>query len=256
MSGLSTHISPPLSPSLGPIGKPSIEAQTLEASRSEELDIGTVPPPHPFSTPPIPPLSTPMKSTYTKDKEQNLKVFVAEKPPLAEEEPDFQAENFDTVFITSQTIKDTVKSHLEASEEIHLTKAELGCDSEPPMQTSLVQTSLMTDNKHQEITQAKSAGEVESKEEPNKQNVGDELLCAYLNKSDEDKMMKHILSSTAPQQQEPKVENSSPMEKKWVEEIPVSKWLEEIPVSKEDSRWIEEQSQNDNLEKILAIEEK
>ncbi|XP_057176776.1 nascent polypeptide-associated complex subunit alpha, muscle-specific form isoform X17 [Triplophysa rosa] len=249
--------------SLGPVGKQSVEAQTLEAS--EELDIGTVPPPHPFFTPSIPHMSMPLKSTYTKDdREENL--FIAEKPPLAEEEPDFQAEDFDTVFTTSQPIKDTVDRHLGKEtlvlKEIQLIKAELGLDSELPMQTCLVQTSSMTDNnlvKHQEKAQAESAGKVKLKEEPTGQNVEDDLLCAYLNKSDEDKIMKHfastmvipteqnipnILPSTTPQQQEPEVEKRSPREKKRVEEIPASMWVEEIPLS-----------QNDNLEKILAIEE-
>ncbi|XP_056592353.1 titin homolog isoform X6 [Triplophysa dalaica] len=252
--------------SLEPVAKQSVEAQTLEAS--EELDIGTVPPPHPSFTPSIPSTSMPLESTYTKDnREDNLQEFIAEKPPLAEEEPDFQAEDFDTVFTTSQPIKDTVDRHLGketlVSKEIQVIKAELGLDSELPMQTSLIQTSSMTDNnlvKHQEKAQAESAGEVE--QETTGQNVEDDLLCAYLNKSDEDKIMKHFAStmvipteqnipnidphqpSTAPQQQEPEVEKCSPLEKKQVEEIPASMWVEEIPLS-----------QNDNLEKILAIEE-
>lgn len=211
----------------------------------------------------------PLESTYTKDnREDNLQEFNAEKPPLAEEEPDFQAEDFDTVFTTSQPIKDTFDRHLGketlVSKEIQLIKAELGLDSELTMQTSLVQTSSMTENnlvKHQEKAQAESAGEVE--QETTGQNVEDDLLCAYLNKSDEDKILKHFAStmvipteqniphidphqpSTVPQQQEPEVEKCSPLEKKQVEEIPPSMWAEEIPLS-----------QNDNLEKILAIEEK
>ncbi|KAA0703997.1 EH domain-binding protein 1-like protein 1 [Triplophysa tibetana] len=251
--------------SLEPVAKQSVEAQTLEAS--EELDIGTVPPPHRSFTPPIPSTSMPLESTYTKvDREENLQEFIAEKPPLAEEEPDFQAEDFDTVFTTSQPIKYTVDRHLGketiVSKEIQLIKAEPGLDSELLMQTSLVQTSSMTDNnlvKHQEKAQAELAGEVELKEETTGQNVADDLLCAYLNKSDEDKIMKHfastvvipteqnipnILPSTASQQQEPEVGKRSPLEKKQVEEIPGSMWVEEIPLS-----------QNDNLEKILAIEE-
>lgn len=218
----------------------------------------------------------PLKSTYTKDDQvENLQEFIAEKPPLAEEEPDFQTEDFDTVVITSQPIKDTVDRHpeKEALEKIQLIKAERGLDSDLPMQTSLTQSSSMTDNlvKHQEETQAESAGEVELKEEPTEQNVEDDMLCAYLNKSDEDKIMKRIastvvtpteqnipnvLSSTEPQKQEPEVEKSSPREKEQVEETPVSMWVDDIPVLKEDSRWIEKESQNDNLEKVLAIEEK
>ncbi|CAM4729974.1 unnamed protein product [Leuciscus chuanchicus] len=241
--------------SLGPVGKSSLDTSgvpPVEAPRSEQLDIGTVPPPHPFSAPATIPHSS-VVSTLTK---KNQQVFIAEKPPLAEEEPDFKVADFDKVIITSQPIKDvTISSRPE--------KEPLKIDTEQPMQSSLVQTISITDDdllKQPENTIIESAGEVPPKEEPNEQNAKGALLCADLNKSDEDKIIKkfastvvtptaqnirNVLSSSPPPQQEP---TDLPREKSQV-------WVEEVLASKVDSSLREQKSHKDQLEKILTIVE-
>ncbi|XP_077098726.1 EH domain-binding protein 1-like protein 1 isoform X18 [Siphateles boraxobius] len=238
--------------SLGPVGKSSLDTSgvpPLEAPRSEQLDIGTVPPPHPFSTPATIPHSS-VVSTLTK---KNQQVFIAEKPPLAEEEPDFKVADFDKVIITSQPIKNvTVSSHPE--------KEPLKIDAEQPMQSSLVQTFSITDDdllKQPENTIIESAGQVPPKEEPNEENAKGVLLCADLNKSDEDKIIKkfastvvtpteqnirNVLSSSSPPQQEP---TDLPREKSQV-------WVEE---SKGHSSLREQKSHKDQLDKILTFGE-
>ncbi|XP_077098728.1 EH domain-binding protein 1-like protein 1 isoform X20 [Siphateles boraxobius] len=239
--------------SLGPVGKSSLDTSgvpPLEAPRSEQLDIGTVPPPHPFSTPATIPHSS-VVSTLTK---KNQQVFIAEKPPLAEEEPDFKVADFDKVIITSQPIKNvTVSSHPE--------KEPLKIDAEQPMQSSLVQTFSITDDdllKQPENTIIESAGQVPPKEEPNEENAKGVLLCADLNKSDEDKIIKkfastvvtpteqnirNVLSSSSPPQQEP---TDLPREKSQV-------WVEE---SKGHSSLREQKSHKDQLDKILTFGER
>ncbi|XDV54256.1 hypothetical protein PO909_022584 [Leuciscus waleckii] len=241
--------------SLGPVGKSSLDTSgvpPVEAPRSEQLDIGTVPPPHPFSAPATIPHSS-VVSTLTK---KNQQVFIAEKPPLAEEEPDFKVADFDKVIITSQPIKDvTISSRPE--------KEPLKIDTEQPMQSSLVQTFSITDDdllKQPENTIIESAGKVPPKEEPNEQNAKGALLCADLNKSDEDKIIKkfastvvtptaqnirNVLSSSSPPQQEP---TDLPREKSQV-------WVEEVLASKVDSSLREQKSHKDQLDKILTIVE-
>ncbi|XP_056103641.1 EH domain-binding protein 1-like protein 1 isoform X8 [Rhinichthys klamathensis goyatoka] len=241
--------------SLGPVGKSSLDTSgvpPVEAPRSEQLDTGTVPPPHPFSAPATIPHSS-VVSTLTK---KNQQVFIAEKPPLAEEEPDFKMADFDKVIMTSQPIKYvTVSSRPE--------KEPLKIDTEQPMQSSLVQTCSITDGdllKQPENTIIESAGNVPSKEEPNEQNAKGALLCADLNKSDEDKIIKkfastvvapteqnirNVLSSSSPQQQEPT-------------DLPRGKsqmWVEEVLASKVDSSLREQKSHKDQLDKILTIVE-
>ncbi|XP_051763746.1 uncharacterized protein ehbp1l1b isoform X5 [Ctenopharyngodon idella] len=241
--------------SLGPVGTSSLDTsglQPVEASRSEELDIGTVPPPHPFSAPATIPLSSAI-STLT---EKNQQVFIAEKPPLAEEEPDFKVADFDEVIMTSKPIKDVTVSRCPEKEPLKI-------DTEQPMQSSLVQTFSITDDdllKQPENTIIESAGEVSPKEEPNEQNVKGALLCADLNKSDEDKIFKkfastvvtpteqnihNVLSRSSPLQQEP---TDLPRDKNQV-------WVEEVLASKVDSSLREQQSHKDHLDKILTIEE-
>ncbi|XDV54246.1 hypothetical protein PO909_022584 [Leuciscus waleckii] len=242
--------------SLGPVGKSSLDTSgvpPVEAPRSEQLDIGTVPPPHPFSAPATIPHSS-VVSTLTK---KNQQVFIAEKPPLAEEEPDFKVADFDKVIITSQPIKDvTISSRPE--------KEPLKIDTEQPMQSSLVQTFSITDDdllKQPENTIIESAGKVPPKEEPNEQNAKGALLCADLNKSDEDKIIKkfastvvtptaqnirNVLSSSSPPQQEP---TDLPREKSQV-------WVEEVLASKVDSSLREQKSHKDQLDKILTIVER
>ncbi|XP_058644958.1 microtubule-associated protein futsch isoform X4 [Onychostoma macrolepis] len=231
-----------------PVGKSS-GVQPVEASRSEELDIGSVPPPHPFSAP-----ATTASSSVVSTHMQKNQVFIAEKPPLAEEEPDFKVADFDKVIITSQDV--TVGKRPE--------KEPLKTDTEQPMQSSLVQTFSITDDdllKQPKNTKIESAGEVSPKEEPSVHNAKGALLCADLNKSDEDKIIKKfastvvtptennipsILSSSSPLKQEP---IDLPREKSQV-------WVEEVLVSKSNSSLREKQSHTDHLDKSLTVEER
>ncbi|XP_039523412.1 EH domain-binding protein 1-like protein 1 isoform X7 [Pimephales promelas] len=240
--------------SLEPVGKSSLDTsgvQPVEAPRSEQLDTGTVPPPHPFSAPATIPHSS-VVSTLTK---KNQHVFIAEKPPLAEEEPDFKAADFDKVVMPSQPIKCVnVSSHPE--------KEPLKIDTEQPMQSCLVQPCPITDDdllKQPENTIIESAGDIPPKEEPNEQNA---LLCADLNKSDEDKIIKkfastvvtpteqnirNVLSSSSPQKQEP-TDLPRGKSQMWVKE--------EVLTSKIDSSLREQKSHKDQLDKILTIVER
>ncbi|KAK7125780.1 hypothetical protein R3I93_021218 [Phoxinus phoxinus] len=241
--------------SLGPVGKSSLDTSgvpPVEAPRSEQLDIGTVPPPHPFSAP----ATIPHSSVVSPLIKKNQHVFIAEKPPLAEEEPDFKVDDFDKVIMTFQPIKNfTVSSRPE--------KEPLKIDSETPMQSSLVQTFSITDDdllKQPENPIIDSAGEVSPKEEPNEQNAKGALFCADLNKSDEDKIIKkfastvvtpteqnihNVLSSSSPPQQEP---TDLPREKSQM-------WVEEVFASKVESSLREQKSHKDQLDKILTIVE-
>ncbi|KAK7120545.1 hypothetical protein R3I94_020522 [Phoxinus phoxinus] len=241
--------------SLGPVGKSSLDTSgvpPVEAPRSEQLDIGTVPPPHPFSAP----ATIPHSSVVSPLIKKNQHVFIAEKPPLAEEEPDFKVDDFDKVIMTFQPIKNvTVSSRPE--------KEPLKIDSETPMQSSLVQTFSITDDdllKQPENPIIDSAGEVSPKEEPNEQNAKGALFCADLNKSDEDKIIKkfastvvtpteqnihNVLSSSSPPQQEP---TDLPREKSQM-------WVEEVLASKVESSLREQKSHKDQLDKILTIVE-
>ncbi|XP_042588551.1 EH domain-binding protein 1 isoform X15 [Cyprinus carpio] len=229
--------------SLGPVGKSS------GVEPVEELDIGNVPPPHPFSAP----STTAPPSVVSTHMKKNLD-FIAEKPPLAEEEPDFKVADFDKVIITSQDV--TVGKRPE--------KEPLKIDIEQPMQSSLVQTFSITDGallKQPKNTKIESAGEVSPKEEPNVQDTKGALLCADLNKSDEDKIIKkfastvvnptehsipNILSSSSPLKQEP---IDLPREKSQV-------GVEEVLESKSNSSFREKQSHKDHLDKSLTIQER
>ncbi|XP_051541829.1 uncharacterized protein LOC127433722 isoform X2 [Myxocyprinus asiaticus] len=256
--------------SLGPVDKPSVDTcggRPLEAS--EDFAIGTVPPPHPFSVPAtIHASSVISKSTHKEEfPKKNLQVFTAEIPPLAEEEPDFKMEDFDTVIITSQTIegvggKCPEKAPL-VSKKILLTKAEPEkTDIELSVQSGLDQTLSMTQDNLLKQPE-KSAEELTLKGESTEQNMKSVLLCANLNMSDEDRIIKsiastmvtptiqnvhNILSSSAPSEQELTVEKSSPREKRLM-------WVEEVLAPKEDNRLSENHSQKDNVEKTLTIEE-
>ncbi|XP_059394947.1 titin isoform X6 [Carassius carassius] len=127
------------------------------------------------------------------------------------------------------------------------------------MQSSLVQTddSLLKQPKN---TKIELAGEISPKEEQNVQNVKGALLCADLNKSDEDKIIKkfastvvtptdhsipNILSSSSPLKQEP---IDLPREKS-----PVG--VKEVLKSKSNSSLREKLSHKDHLDKTLTIQE-
>ncbi|XP_050976657.1 mucin-17 isoform X6 [Labeo rohita] len=233
--------------SLGPVGKSSMDTsgvQLVEASRSVDLDIGTVPPPHPFSAPVV---STHMEKNQ---------VFIAEKPPLAEEEPDFKVADFDKIIITSQPIKDvSVSKRLE--------KEPLIIDTEQPTQASLVQAVSVTDDdllQQPKNTKIESAGEVSIKEEPNMQDTKGALLCAELNKSDEDKIIKKFASTvvTPTEHNIPNILSSSSPLKQEPTNVPNNKsqvWVEDAVASKSNSSLREKQSCKDHLDKSLTIEE-
>ncbi|XP_026129381.1 EH domain-binding protein 1-like protein 1 isoform X4 [Carassius auratus] len=225
------------------LGPKSSGVQPVEAPRSEELDIMTVPPPHPFSAP-----ATTASSSVSTHMKKN-QAFIAEKPPLAEEETDFKVADFDKVIITSQDV--TVGEHPD--------KEPLKTDIEQPMQSSLVQTDddLLKQPKN---TKIELAGEISPKEEQNIQNVKGALLGANLNKSDEDKIIKklastvvtptdhsihNILSSSSPLKQDP---IDLPREKSQV-------GVEEVLKSKSNSSLTEKQSHKDHLDKTLTIQE-
>lgn len=214
----------------------------MEASKSEELDIGNVPPPHPFSS-----QATTVVSTHMK---KNL-VFIAEKPPLAEEEPDFKAADFYKVIITSQDV--TVGKRPE--------KEPLKIDIEQPMQSSLVQTFSITDDnllKQPKNTKIESAGEVSPKEEPNVQNAKGALLCADLNKSDEDKIIKKFASGITEHNIPNIVSSSSPLKQEHID-LPREKskvWVEEVLASKSSNSLRVKQSHTDHLDKSLTIEKR
>ncbi|XP_016348991.1 EH domain-binding protein 1-like protein 1 isoform X10 [Sinocyclocheilus anshuiensis] len=232
---------------LGPVGKSS-GVQSVEASRFEELDTGNVPPPHPFSAP-----ATTAPSSVVSTHMKKNQVFIAEKPPLAEEEPDFKVTDFDKVIITSQDV--TVGKRPE--------KEPLKIAIELPMHSSLVQTFSITDDdllKQPKNTQIESAGEVSPKEEPSVQNVKGALLCADLNKSDEDKIVKKFASIvvTPTEHNIPNILSSSSRLKQEPIALPREKgqvWVEEVLASKSNSSLREKQSHKDHLDKSLTIQE-
>uniref|UniRef100_A0A672QH02 EH domain binding protein 1-like 1b n=1 Tax=Sinocyclocheilus grahami TaxID=75366 RepID=A0A672QH02_SINGR len=237
--------------SLGPVGKSSLDTsgvQPVEASRSEELDTGTIPPPHPFSAP----ATTPPSSVVSTHMEKNL-VFIAEKPPLAEEEPDFKVADFDKMM---KPIKDVTVGKCPEKEPLKI-------DIEQPVQSSLVQTFSITDGvkiKQPKITNIESAGEVSSKGEPNVQNAKGALLCGDLNKSDEDKIIKKFASAgVIPTEHNiPNILSSSSPLKKKPTDLPREKsqvWVEEVLESKSNRSLREKQSHKDNLDKSLTIEQ-
>lgn len=121
------------------------------------MDVGTVPPPWPFS------VSVPQS--------QSGGVWWAERPPLAEEEPDFADEDFNTVCETSPPLKVAAgedvkkKSPLSPDEPPH---TETLSDKEVPVSTPVTEDD------------EESREEAELKEEPVSQTD--------LNWSDEDKV--------------------------------------------------------------------
>ncbi|XP_051971720.1 EH domain-binding protein 1-like protein 1 isoform X7 [Xyrauchen texanus] len=164
----------------------------------EDLAIGTVHSPYSFSVPTtIHASSVTSKFTHREElPKKNLPVFIAEKPPLAEEEPDFKLEDFDTVIITSEPIEGLGGKRPEkaplVSENVLLTNAEPEkIYFKHSVQSGLGQTLSMTrDNL---LTQPEvSAEEFVSKGQPTEQNAKSVLLCANLNRSDEDRMIKKM----------------------------------------------------------------
>ncbi|XP_073770907.1 EH domain-binding protein 1-like protein 1 isoform X20 [Danio rerio] len=219
--------------------------QPVETFGSEELDIRTVPSPQPFSSPATKPLSS---AVFTQ-MEKKQPVFIAEKPPLAEEEPDFKVADYDKVIMTSQPLIKDVTFEKQPEKE------PLRTDSEKQMQSSQVQTfSLTTDDllKKTESTKNDSAEEVVLKEEPNE--LKGTLLCADLNKSDEDKIIKKFASAlvTNLEQNAPNVLSSSSQD---YHKEKTQVLMEEVLTSNTSGNLREKQSHKDDLDKNLIIEE-
>ncbi|XP_056322559.1 EH domain-binding protein 1-like protein 1 isoform X10 [Danio aesculapii] len=223
----------------------SSSGQPVETFKSEELDIRTVIPPQPSSSP----ATKPPSSAVSTHMEKKQLVFIAEKPPLAEEEPDFKVADFDKVIMTSQPLIKDVTFDKQPE------KKPIRTDSEKQMQSSQVQTFSLTDDdllKETENAKNESAEEVVLKEEPN--DLKGTLLCADLNKSDEDKIIKKFASAlvTNIEQNAPNVSSSSSQddhkEKSQV-------LVEEVLTSKTDGNLREKQSHKEDLDKILIIEE-
>ncbi|XP_073770920.1 EH domain-binding protein 1-like protein 1 isoform X35 [Danio rerio] len=220
--------------------------QPVETFGSEELDIRTVPSPQPFSSPATKPLSS---AVFTQ-MEKKQPVFIAEKPPLAEEEPDFKVADYDKVIMTSQPLIKDVTFEKQPEKE------PLRTDSEKQMQSSQVQTfSLTTDDllKKTESTKNDSAEEVVLKEEPNE--LKGTLLCADLNKSDEDKIIKKFASAlvTNLEQNAPNVLSSSSQD---YHKEKTQVLMEEVLTSNTSGNLREKQSHKDDLDKNLIIEER
>ncbi|XP_052464116.1 uncharacterized protein LOC128021159 isoform X3 [Carassius gibelio] len=239
--------------SLGPVGKSSLDTfgePPVEASRSEELDIGTVPSLDPYSAPATTP---PPSSVVSTQLEKNL-VFIAEKPPLAEEEPDFKVADFDKSIIAYQPVKIVTIGKCPEKEPLKI-------DIEQPVQVSLVQTFSVTDGdliKQPENKKIESAGEVSPKEEPNVQNAKGALLCGNLNKSDEDKIIKKFASALVipTEHNIPNIICSSSLLKQEPTDLPREKsqvCVEKVPASKPNSSLREKQSHKNNLDKGLTV---
>nr|XP_021327965.1 EH domain-binding protein 1-like protein 1 isoform X10 [Danio rerio] len=220
--------------------------QPVETSGSEELDIRTAPSPQPFSSPE----TTPLSSAVSSQMEKKQPVFIAEKPPLAEEEPDFKVADYDKVIMTSQPLIKDITFEKQPEKE------PLRTDSEKQMQSSQVQTfSLTTDDllKKTESTKNDSAEEVVLKEEPNE--LKGTLLCADLNKSDEDKIIKKFASAlvTNLEQNAPNVLSSSSQDD---HKEKTQVLMEEVLTSNTSGNLREKQSHKDDLDKNLIIEER
>nr|XP_021335044.1 EH domain-binding protein 1-like protein 1 isoform X10 [Danio rerio] len=220
--------------------------QPVETFGSEELDIRTLPSPHPFSSPATKPLSS---AVFTQ-MEKKQPVFIAEKPPLAEEEPDFKVADYDKVIMTSQPLIKDVTFEKQPEKE------PLRTDSEKQMQSSQVQTfSITTDDllKKTESTKNDSAEEVVLKEEPNE--LKGTLLCADLNKSDEDKIIKKFASAlvTNLEQNAPNVLSSSSQDD---HKEKTQVLMEEVLTSNTSGNLREKQSHKDDLDNNLIIEER
>lgn len=134
------------------------------------VDVETVPPPWPFS------VSGSMSPSVSSVPEiQSGGVWWAERPPLAEEEPDFTDEDFNTVCVTSPPLKGLAGGDKEKKSPLTTDKpspTETLSDKEVPVPTPVT---LFIPEDHEE-----SPEHVEPKEEP--------LSQTDQNWSDEDKV--------------------------------------------------------------------
>lgn len=130
------------------------------------IDIGTAPPLWPFS---ITGSGSPPVSSVPESQAEG--VWWAERPPLAEEEPDFTHKDFNSVFVTSPPLKAPAGGDVEKKSSLTTDKPSPS-DEEVPVPTLV--TLFITDDDEE------SPKQVEPKEEPVSQTD--------LNWSDEDKI--------------------------------------------------------------------
>ncbi|KAK3521581.1 hypothetical protein QTP70_014773 [Hemibagrus guttatus] len=161
----------------------------LKAGKSAEFPVSeeTVPPPWPFSVSGS--VSPPVSSVPER---QSGGVWRAERPPLAEEEPDFTDEDFNTVCVAS---RDVEKKSLLTTDR----PTETQSDKEAPVPTLV--TPFITEDGDEPTKQA------EPKQEP--------VSKTDLNRSDEDKVaitdtiISSILRGEHEDQKKPEQENSA-----------------------------------------------
>lgn len=139
------------------------------------MDVGAVPPPWPFSVS----MSLSLSSVPQR---QSGDVWWAERPPLAEEEPDFTDEDFNTVCVTSPPLKVPAGGDVEKKSPLTTDKpSPAESDKDIPVLTPI--TLLITEDDDESLEQEKLKEEVVSQTD--------------LNRTDEDKVMitDHIISS-------------------------------------------------------------
>lgn len=131
--------------------------QSAELSVSEDvLDVQTVPPPWPFSVP-----RSVSPSVSSVPERQSGGVWLAERPPLAEEEPDFLSEDFNTVCVTSPPVKAPAGGDVEKKSPLpadEASSAKTVCDEEVPV-PNLIALFITEEDE-------KTPGQTEPKQEP------------------------------------------------------------------------------------------
>ncbi|XP_053542561.1 cytospin-A isoform X10 [Ictalurus punctatus] len=118
----------------------------------EVVDIETVPPPWPFSV---------SGSVSSVPEKQSGSMWWAERPPLAEEEPDFTDEDFNTVCVTSPPLQAPAGGDMEKKSPLTIdtpSPTETLCDKEVPVPTPV--TLFITEDDE------KSPEQEEKKDEP------------------------------------------------------------------------------------------
>lgn len=129
--------------------------KSAELPVSEEVvDIETVPPPWPFSV-------SGSASVSSVPEKQSGSMWWAERPPLAEEEPDFTDEDFNTVCVTSPPLQAPAGGDMEKKSPLTIdtpSPTETLCDKEVPVPTPV--TLFITEDDE------KSPEQEEKKDEP------------------------------------------------------------------------------------------
>lgn len=134
------------------------------------MDVGTVPPPWPFSS-----SVSVCPSAPSVPERQLEEVWWAERPPLAEEEPDFAGEDFNTVCVTSSPLKVPTGRDVERKSSLTTDKPSNVSNEEAPVLTPVT---LFTEDEEESPEQA------EPKEKPKEELVSE----THVNWSDEDKV--------------------------------------------------------------------